>query len=395
MPDYRYTAVDARGKPVAGELQAAAPQEALRKLDRLKLVPQSICLSEIHAGPAAVAALSMEETAELASQVAELAKAGLPLESGLRALADELPSGRLPGVLRQIAARLEAGATLDEAIRSQGRRLPPQVRGLVLAGIRTGQVAEVFEEFADLHRDHARLWRSVWMGLAYPIALLLLVSLIFLFLQDFILPQFAQIYEDFEVGLPAFTRFMLYMSGTGTWLLEILLVLLIGLPALAWTASSAAWAGRLLGAVPLLGPMWRWNRLTQFARWMALLLGQQVPLPETLRLTAEGLGDAELARACRQVAEEVESGWGLAESLSGRRQFPPSVIPLVEWGQHVGQLSAAFRAAAEMLSSRTQTQRAFVHVILVPLVFLFVAGFVGFFLIALFQPMMSLIQRLT
>ena len=120
--------------------------------------------------------LSPEEATELAARVAELTKAGLPLGAGLRALADELPGRRLPRVLRRLADRLDAGDDLLDALESQGRSLPAHLRGLMLAGVRSGRLAEVLEEYVDLQRSQSELRRRVWLALAYPFILLLFMT---------------------------------------------------------------------------------------------------------------------------------------------------------------------------------------------------------------------------
>ena len=105
-----------------------------------------------------------EESAELAAQVAQLARSGLPLEAGLRALSEELPAGRLTQVLRHVANQLEAGQPIDAALDSQKSRLPAHLRGLIVAGVRTGRLAEVLEEYVDLQRTHREIWRRVWLA---------------------------------------------------------------------------------------------------------------------------------------------------------------------------------------------------------------------------------------
>ena len=135
--------------------------------------------------------------------------------------------------------------------------------------------------------------------------------------------------------------------------------------------------------------------LAQFARLMGLLLDEQVPLPDALRLTAEGLRDADLAWGCRRVADDVENGQVLYERMAAMRQFPPSMIPLVEWGQRAPALPDGFRAAAEMFEGRVQSQGSLLEAILLPIMFLLIIAFMGMFIIAMFLPLISLIQRLS
>lgn len=392
MPRDRYTAVDSEGKP--------APRQGW---------------------------LSTEDAVELARGLAELTKAGVPLAGGLRALAGELPGGRrlhvfwsvmrlvrlvglrglirlldprarrearLPRVLRKMADQLEAGAPLDAVIKAQGPRFPAHLRGLVLAGLRSGRLPEVLEEFVDVQRAQIELRRRLWLSMAYPVVLLSMVALLLIFLQLFVTPSFVRIFEDFGANLPTLTWLFIRATGPATLFLLGGLVLAAAAVLLLMAAPNAAWVPRLLYRVPLIGPLWRLGRLVQFARLMGALLGQDVPLPEALRLTAAGLRDANLAEGCRQAAVEVESGRPLAECLASRGQFPPSMIPLIDWGQRAPAMADAFRASAEMFEGQVQTRGVFLETIMLPVTFLVIALFVGLFIIAMFLPLIGIMQVL-
>jgi type II secretory pathway component PulF len=120
-----------------------------------------------------------------------------------------------------------------------------------------------------------------------------------------------------------------------------------------------------------------------------------VPLPDALRLTASGLRDADLARGCRQVAGDVEAGRPLYESMAARRQFPASLIPMIQWGQRAPALPDAFRAAAEMFEGRVQSHGTLLEAVLLPIVFMVITGCAGVFIVAMFLPMISLVQKLS
>jgi general secretion pathway protein F len=126
-----------------------------------------------------------------------------------------------------------------------------------------------------------------------------------------------------------------------------------------------------------------------------VLLEQQVPLPEALRLAAAGAHDSYLAQGCRRVAAEVEAGRPLAESMAARPQFPPTLVPLVRWGQQTPALADAFRAAAEMFQGRVFSRGGLLEALLLPVALLVIVTMVGFFVLALFLPMTCLIQKLS
>jgi general secretion pathway protein F len=151
----------------------------------------------------------------------------------------------------------------------------------------------------------------------------------------------------------------------------------------------------LIYRLPFVGPLVRWSHLAQFARLLGLMLEQEVALPDALRVAAAGLRNARLGRVCRHVADEVETGRPLDECLAKRRQFPASLIPIIQWGQRAPALPDAFRAAGEMFEGRVRSQGTLLEAMLLPIVFLAIVIFVGLFVIALFMPLMSLITKLS
>jgi type II secretory pathway component PulF len=339
--------------------------------------------------------LSTEEAVELASRVAELTKAGLPLGDGLRAMADELPGRRLPRVLRALAEQLDAGVDLAAAIDAQGRRLPACLRGLVLAGIHSGRLAEVLEEYADIERGRLDLRRRLWLCLSYPLVLLAMLTGLSFLMSLYIVTEFKRIFMDFGTDLPPITQLVIHGIGPLSWFLLILVIAFFLIPFMFRLGMATRWTWPVLHRLPLLGPLLRWGQLVQFSRLMGLLLDQQVPLPDALRLAAAGLRDANLAHGCRGAADDVQSGRSLCDSLASRRQFPPSLIPVIEWGQNIPALPDAFRAAAEMFEGRVRSRGTILEVMLLPVMLLVISTFVGFVVIALFMPLISLITKLS
>jgi type II secretory pathway component PulF len=339
--------------------------------------------------------LSPEEATELASRVAELTKAGLPLGAGLRALAGEISGRRLPRVLRSLADRLDVGDDLVSALESQGRYLPSHLRGLMLAGVRSGRLSEVLEEFVELERSQSELRRRVWLSLTYPFILLLFMAALAVVGKVLIVDGFERIFRDFNTTLPLLTVAAIEMSSPIMWFSIGLVGLVMAIPLLLWIAPGASWIWPVLHRVPILGPLLRWSYVARFARLMGLLLDQQVPLPDALRLTAAGLRDANLARGCRGLADDVAKGRVLYESMAAHRQFPASLTPIIEWGQRAPALADAFRAAAEMFEGRLRVQGNLLDAMLAPIMFLAIITFVGAFVVAMFLPLLSLITKLS
>ncbi|MGA2798427.1 MAG: type II secretion system F family protein [Thermoguttaceae bacterium] len=339
--------------------------------------------------------LSAAEAAELAAGVAELAKAGLPLPAGLRAMAEEWPTRRLRRVLLDLADRVEQGVSLEDALGAIGGRLPVHLRGLITAGIRSGHLAEALEQFVDLERTQHELRRLVWLNLAYPAFLMVVMSFLAILACFYIVPQFGHTLRDFKTDLPQITKLVLEGAKPFAYTLITITALFLAIPLILSTRIINSWISPAFYILPFIGPLLRLSQMARFSRLMAMLLQQRIPLPESLRLTAKGVQDAYLARACRRVAAEIEQGRSLSESMGARRQFSCDMLPMIEVGEKASTLGGAFQSAAEMFEGRANAQGRSLEVFLLPATFLVIICFCGVIVLGLFMPLISLITRLT
>ena len=299
--------------------------------------------------------LSPADTAELAAGVAQLTKAGLPLPAGLRALAEELPGRRLRAELCGMAARMERGDALEEVFHSASKSLPPHLHGLLVAGLRTGRLPEVMDEYVHVEQDRRQLRQRLRTNFAYLTFLSIAVTVLAIFIQHIFLKEVGSLIAQQNGSfLGMFSIIAWKMFGQVVWLSagfsRFLLLMPLSLSNVPWMA----WLTPVSDNLPFLGPLLRNLRLASFSRVTALLLENETPLPDAFRMAGAAAGDVYLARDCRTVASELERGRPLAESLADYRRFPRNLIPLVEWGQQTHALPQTFRVAAKLHDGRAK-----------------------------------------
>jgi general secretion pathway protein F len=341
--------------------------------------------------------LSGAETAELSGQIANLAGAGLPLASGLAALGEELPRGRLRQSMNELAATLETGVPLDRALEIHGARIPPHLRGLVTAGLRSGRLGDVLNRFSQYVGVGTELKRRLWLSLAYPILTVCFASALFFLVSVVLVGQFESIYRDFAIPLPAVTIAILFVGRIVSTVWPPLLI--VGAAVVcSWLAARVllprGWRRAVAGRLPLVGTVWHSTSLAEFCHLLALLLENQLPMPEALRLTGEGVQDADIDSSCQAMAKKVESGRLLSQAMEERRSFPFGLPRLVRWAENEQGLPEVLHMAGAMFESRARSHSTFVGTVFNVLCVLLVLAMV-MVIPALFLPLITLISKLS
>jgi type II secretory pathway component PulF len=340
--------------------------------------------------------LSSDDARQLAEHLAVLAQSGLPLAPALFAAAEEIPNVRLASGMKMLAEQLQAGATLDDVLAKNPRFLPPHLQQLIVTAARSGNLPEVLMQVVEIDRQSADLRRSMRMALAYPMLLLVLWVALFVLLAWWVVPPLTQIYRDFKTDLPLTTMLVVSMTGEGMMRIVAFIVAAVSMLVIGLRVSlrPQGWQ-RMLTEVPLVGPTLLWRGVSNWCRLLALLLRQGLPLPEAAKLAASGVDVPLMTMVGFRVSRTVESGRKLADSLEAIRTVPPTLVPLVRWGEDHGALPESLDSAAEMFETRIRMRAALVESILPPIVFV-VIGLGTFSLAtAIMLPLVNLIRDLS
>jgi type II secretory pathway component PulF len=338
--------------------------------------------------------LTAATAALLVERAAQVATSQTPLAAGLRAAAQETDSPRLAGALGRLAAALERGQSLDDFL-AQSRRVPPHLAGLLRAAQRTGELSTTLTQWIENRRAARLQWRRVISELAYPSLSILLACAVFMLFALLVVPPFHIMFEEFGLKLPANTQAVLWLCDAGARILgAVLLAGAAGLLAVRLIGGPVGWS-ILVTNLPLIGVAWHWAGVAEMLRCLSLLVEERIPLPEALRLTADGILDGHVADQCRRLATRVENGASLTMSLVHLRSLPLSIVPLVYWGERSATLAEALRAAAAMLEDRLKLRTGMLMQVIPPVMLVIVGGMAIAMVIALFSPLISLVQGLT
>jgi type II secretory pathway component PulF len=297
--------------------------------------------------------------------------------------------------MREIANRVENGQSLEEVIANSGNLFPPHVAGLVLAATKTGKLGAALAELLEHQRATRTLRRSITRGLAYPLFVVCLAAIVLLIVILGVSEPYIQLFEDFELELPFSTRLLIWWREYGLASASCVAAGVIALAMLLRLVLPRANWSRMIAGTPVFGPLAHWAALAEWCSLLSVLVKNQVALPDALRLSAAGIENAYVGQIAKELGERTAEGQSLSEILATSRPLPVSLVPLVRWGERVGELAEAFGTARELFDRRVRVRALMLQSILPPILFVLIACTVVMVVGALFAPLISLVTDLS
>ena len=393
---FAYQAQTAEGQAVAGTIDASSIEQAQRLLQTLRLRVLEIAPTR---RPPRARPLGGEDFLSFNQQLTHLTAAGLPVEHGLRLIAQDMRTGHLRTTVEQVAAELERGTPLGEAFEKHREKFPPLYARLVSAGVAThnlpGMLLSLGRHMEMVYRLRATLWRVT----AYPLMVLVALGLILFFLSWSIIPQFEMIFRDFGTKLPVLTQLMLDAARVMPAVLIAIGIVILVLPIL-WQLARVAGVDRavldtVILPLPLVGPVLKRNMI---ARWCdAVRLGTEagLDLPRSIELAGEAVASPKLRRDGEEMIGAMQSGRTPDVVVGSTRLLPATVPAAITLAGNTGDLPRTLGTLSDMYQQQAENRLNLLPGLLTPLLILLVAVMIGIVVLGLFLPFISLIQTLT
>ncbi len=394
MPKYSYVAMDPRGKESKGTIEVASQNEAIGRVKEMGLFPTKIVevdkvkeapdkKAKVAGRPAGkkkgvnlniqIPGLSGRVKSKVLTtftrQLATLVDAGLPLLRGLRVLEKQEKNPTLKSIIAELALAIEGGSTFSEALAQHPKVFNRLFINMVKAGELGGVLEVVLNRLAEFMEKAQKIKGKVIAAMFYPVAVLVVATVILLILMVKVVPSFKQVFEGMLEGasLPAFTRLVLGISEA----IKDHILVTSGVVAACFVVfllfirtkfGRHVWDKFKL-KMPVLGPVVSKVAISRFTRTLGTLVSSGVPILQALTIVKETAGNVIVSNAVGLVHESVKEGETITAPLEASGVFPPMVI------------------VAAMTS------------LLEPIMIVFLAVVVGSIVIAMFMPLIELMNR--
>ncbi|MHB1035801.1 MAG: type II secretion system F family protein [Pirellulales bacterium] len=443
MPTYQFEAMDPTGQEIKDVIEAPSEEEAQATIKQMGYFVTKISLKKSRKSAAdkkkdgkkgktfAIGGVSSKTLTAFTRQLSILQDAGLPILRSLRILESQSKAGRFKNSLMDVCEEIEAGATLSEGMAKSPKAFDRLYVNMIKAGEAGGALEVILRRLAEFQERSQALKRKVKSAMIYPVFVVLVAVGILVFIMLKIVPAFEKIFTDFGTSLPPMTKMLIFLSN---WV-AVYWFLLPGIPTAIWLSvklvrkfkmGRAGWDLFLL-KLPIFGQLVEKNIVARTTRTLGTLISSGVPILEALNITRETSGNAVFENLYSKIHESIREGESIARPMKEYSKAPFNIVTLlfffffiggpvgmllyltkmnkkiiddlvvnmVDVGEETGELDTMLYKVADTFDEEVRVLTEGLMALMEPLLIMVLGGIVGFIVIALFMPLVSLIQTLS
>ena len=405
MTVFAYSGRDQNGDAIKGALDAANAQAAAHQLLAGGIHPISIKAKKPEVDEEGISfsfgrKVKAEELIILTRQLYSLSKAGVPLNKCIRGLAMTLKNPVLVDVLFEIEKNLNSGLTLSASMSRHVDIFPRLYVSMVLVGENSGRLEEAFKELIDHLELEQETARRISGAFRYPMFVGIALSIAIVILNIFVIPVFADIFQQFGAQLPLMTRMLIASSNffVDYWQ-PLLVMLIVGIFLFKnWLAKESGrlkWDGLKL-KIPVIGSILLRAILARFCRTFAMMMASGVPLIQSVELCSSAVGNAAIGERILGMRRSIERGESLLQAIGNSDMFTPLVMQMVAVGEQTGQVDEMLNEVADFYNREVDYEIKNLSANLEPILIVMMAVLVGILAVGIFLPMwemFSVVQK--
>jgi type IV pilus assembly protein PilC len=413
MPTYKFEAMSAKGEEVKDSIEAASEEEAQQKIRQMGYFVTR--LQEVRDGRKkggkagkkkekkgktfTIGGVSQKQLCTFTRQFSVLQDAGLPVLRSLRILKNQLKPGVLKNALIDVVDDVESGSALSEALARHPKVFDRLYVNMVRAGEVGGALEVILRRLAEFKEKAQSLKRKVIGAMIYPVVVILAAIGILSFIMIRIVPKFKEIFAAFEMKLPAMTQTLLDISDFMKNYFWIMPLVLIGWIIFCRLLRLMYWGRYVLDwvwlHVPIIGVILEKTIVARTMRTLGTLVSSGVPILEALSIVKETAGNAVFEEMFQRVFESVREGESIAMPMKESRLVDDMVVNMIDVGEETGELDKMLNKIADVYDEEVDVLVQGLVKLLEPVMVLFLGFCVGFIVVALFMPMLAILEKLS
>ena len=414
MPVFAFEAIKDDGQKVKSEVTAGSKDEAIRKIQDQGLRPTRIKAQKeesksrsvpgVEKAPAKkkgvlfMGAVSSKDIVTFTTQLSTLQDAGLPIVRSLKILEEQQKPGRFKDQLEEVSSEVEQGSTLSEAMAKYPKSFDKLYISMVKAGEAGGVLDVILRRLAGFMEKSQKLRKQVKGALIYPAAVITVAILILVVIMLFVVPAFEKMFADIGQALPAPTQLLLNTSQaiqTYWYLIPLIpIFLMFIMKMIARTEAGERWIDTFKLRMPVFGNIIKKSSVARFCRTLGTLIASGVPILEALRIVKDAVGNVIISNAIEDVHGSIREGDTIADPLRASGIFDELLVNMIDVGEETGELDKMLMKIADNYEADVDVAVEGMSSLLEPLLIVGMGLVVGFIVISLFLPLVSIIKNI-
>jgi len=413
MTAFTVTYTTRAGRKKVLTLEAGSPAEAKRTLRRRGINYSNLTRKETASGAAPAgppvsqgswsrlmeSPPSVKEKAVFASKLATLVNAGVPILRSIDLIYRQQKSRLFRRALAAMIEEVNQGENLASSMRLWPKVFDKLTIAMVEAGEAGGVLDETLKRLAKLLEENAKLQNQIRSALSYPVTVFVIAILVFLGMTIFIIPTFAEIFDQLGADLPVFTQMMVDLSKTlrspfSLVLVGFLMMSAFGLKTFYDTPAGRRRVDQLFLRLPLFGDLIQKTATAQFCRTLASLSKAGVPIMMSLDILTDTATNSIFADAISNSRTDVSEGIPLSTALTMKNVFPELAISMLIVGEETGNMDEMLSKVADFYEDEVTSSVKILTSLIEPFMIVLVGGIVASILVAMYLPMFSVFEKI-
>ncbi len=407
MPAFAYSAINAQGVELTGEIQATdvgAAREALRGNGLLAqwVKELSATADAAKSGGSSFLGIGKKKVKPKSLQIfsrqfATMIEAGLSVVTALVILEQQTDDKALAAVITDVREKVEAGAFLSEAMAAHPDTFSRLYIAMVEAGEAAGVLDVVLDRVAIQIEKEQKIKRRVKGAMIYPSVVFCFATLVMVGMLMFLVPIFVKIFDQLGGDLPTLTQYVLHASNflRGYWFIIFPVVGAAMFGFFKWKKTEAGRQGwdRFKLRLPIsIGSTVRKVAMARMSRTLSTLVASGVDIMRALEITGQTSGNWVVEQELVNVRERVQEGTPIAQPLIESPVFPPMVGEMVKIGEETGELEKMLSKVADFYEDEVDAAIQALTSVIEPLMMVGVGVMVGIIIISMYLPMFKMLQ---
>lgn len=392
---FQWEGTDKQGQRVKGEINSTSESLAKIEVRKLGVTPMRVRKKPKPLLGGGKKKITPKDIAVFSRQLATMIASGIPLVQAFEIVGQGHENPSMQELLLGVKSDIEGGDTLADALRRRPQHFDELYCNLVEAGEQAGALETLLDKIATYKEKTEEIKGKIKGALFYPVAVIIVGLIVSAILLVFVVPQFAELFQDFGADLPAFTQFVLGLSEfmqAYWWVIFGGGGLAVYLFSFAKKRSSAfnRFLDRLMLRIPVFGPLVEKSAVARFARTMATMFAAGVPLVEALDSVSGATGNSVYGDAVQKMKQDASTGQQINASMRQTQLFPSMVVQMVAIGEESGALDTMLTKVADFFEREVDDAVNSLSSLMEPMIMAILGVLVGGLVIAMYLPIFKL-----